>query len=156
MESIPPLLADILKTFAGTLIGLIPYVVTTYRNRKKSDLENAEVEARTQLARVNARSLTIRDDLAAGEGVGKLLTSLIDAGDTIHELQIKNFQLEQEKLGVDMLWLDLKKMTALLAYHSIAFHQAEHPGVKKLVERLRDCESPYPTRSEAKKKSKPN
>lgn len=156
MESIPPLLADILKTFAGTLIGLIPYAVTTYRNRKKSDLDNQEVAARTELTRMNARSLAIRDDLAAGEGVGKLLTALIDAGDTIHDLQTKCFRLEQDKLGIDMLWLDLKKMTALLVYHNVAFHEAEHPGVKKLVEKLRDCESPYPSRSEPLKKSKPN
>lgn len=144
MESIPPLLADALKTLSGTLLGLIPYFVTTYRNKKKAALEIEESEARTELTRINARSVEFRDNLAAGEGVGKLLTALIDAGDTIHDLQTKNFQLEQEKLGQDMLWLDLKRAMALLAFKSIPFHEAEHPAVKRLVEKLSECETPYP------------
>lgn len=122
------------RLLIATSIGLIPYLVTTYRTRKKSDLENKEIEARAELARVSARSTEFRDNIAAGEGVGKLLSALIEAGDTIHELQGKNFQLEQDKLGEDMLRLDLKKATALLAYNSIPFHTAEHVEVKKMIE----------------------
>lgn len=154
MDSMHPLLADLLKTLSGTLIGLIPYLVTTYRNRKKSALEDTETAARAELTRVNARSVEFRDNLAAGEGVGKLLTALIDAGDTIHELQAKTFRLEQDKMGQDMLWLDLQKATALLAYHGIAFHTAEHPAVRKLVEKLADCENPYPSEPKSKSKTK--
>jgi hypothetical protein len=130
----PTTWAEVFRLLIATSIGLIPFLVTTYRNRKKSDLENKEMEARAELARVNARSTEFRDNLAAGEGVGKLLSALIEAGDTIHELQGKNFRLEQEKLGEDMLRLDLKRATALLAYHSISFHSAEHADVKKMVE----------------------
>lgn len=150
---IPPLLADALKVLSGSLVTLIPFIVTTYRNRRKAALEEEEAEARTELTRANARSLEVRDHLAAGEGVGKLLTALIESGDTIHELQNKLFDLEQGKIGTDMLWLDLKKATALLTFNSIPFHNAEHPAVKKLVEKLADCGAPYPTRSTPNKKS---
>lgn len=148
--------SDVLQLLIGTLIGLIPYLVTTYRNRKKSALENAETEARTKLAEVNVRSTELRDNLATGEGVQKLLSALIESGDIIRDLQTKNFRLEQDAMGRDMLWLDLQKAMALLAYHTIAFHEAEHPAVKKLIEKLTECEPPYPTRtsSPVKKKSK--
>lgn len=135
---IPPILADVLKTLSGTVIGLIPYAVTTYRNRKKSDLENEETTARTKLAEANARSLEIRDNLAAGEGVEKLLTALIKSGETIHEQQSKIFQMEQDKLGDEMLRLDLKKAMALIAYSGHRFSDAEHPEVKRLVEKLKE------------------
>lgn len=136
MESIPPLLADALKTLSGTLVGLIPYIVKTYRDRKKSDLEDTETAARTELAKANARSVEIRDNVAASEAVEKLLTALITSGDTIHDLQQKNFRLEQDNLGEDMLRLDLKKAMALLAYKNIPFCEAEHPEVKKMIEVL--------------------
>lgn len=156
MEKIPPLLADFLKALTGALVAVIIYLVKSYRERKKSDLENTETEARTELTRINARSVEFRDNLAAGEGVGKLLTALIDAGETINELQNKTFRLEQDKMGQDMLWLDLQKAMALLAYHGIAFHEAEHPAVKKMIEKLAECEPPYPTRTAPKsKKLKP-
>lgn len=132
----PSTWTEVFRLLLATFIGLIPYVVTTYRNRKKSDLENQESEARAELARTTARSTEFRDSIAAGEGVGKLLSALIEAGDTIHDLQSKNFRLEQEKLGDDMMRLDLKKATALLAYHTIPFHTAEHPEVRKMVEML--------------------
>jgi hypothetical protein len=125
---------EVFRLLIAASIGLIPFLVTSYRNRKKTDLENKEIEARAELARVNARSTEFRDSIAAGEGVGKLLSALIEAGDTIHELQGKNFQLEQDKLGEDMMRLDLKKAIALLAFHSIPFHTAEHHDVKKMVE----------------------
>lgn len=132
------LLTDVLKTLAGTLIGLIPYLVQTYRNRKKSRIDEEETTARTDLARVSARSVELHDHLAAGEGMGKLLSVLIESGDTIHQLQEKVFRLEQDKLGDGMLHLDLKKAVALLAFHNIRFHEAEHPEVKKMVEQLNE------------------
>lgn len=140
MQNSPTLLTwpDVLKTLAGTIIGLIPYAVTTYRNRKKSAIEDAEAVARTDLARASTRSTELRDFVAIGEGAEKLLAALIKSGDTIHDLQNKIFKLEQEKLGRDMLRLDLKKAMALLAYNGHRFSEAEHPEVKVLVERLKE------------------
>lgn len=130
------ILADLLKTLAGTVIGLIPYLVTTYRNRKKSAIEDAEALARTRLAEASARSVEMRDVMAASESMNKMLTSLLESGDTIHELQKKIFDLEQDRLGTDMLRLDLKKATALLAYNNIRFSDAEHPDVKQMIHLL--------------------
>lgn len=128
--------SGLLQALAGTLIGLIPYAVQTYRNRKRSDIEDAETQARTDLTRVNIRSAEFRDFAAMSEGAEKLLTALINSGDTIHELQKKIFDLEQDKLGEDMLRLDLKKATALLAYNNIRFSEAEHAEVRRLVHML--------------------
>jgi len=126
--------SGLLQTLAGTLIGLIPYVVQTYRNRKKSAIEDAEAVARTDLTRVNIRSAEMHDFATVSEGAGKLLTALINSGDTIHELQKKIFDLEQEKFGDDMLRLDLKKATALLAYNNVRFSDAEHVGVRRMIQ----------------------
>lgn len=124
----------LLQTLLGTLIGLIPYLVTVYRDREKSAIENEEAMVRTDLTRTNIRSAEFRDFVAVSEGAGKLLSSLIQSGDTIHELQKKIFDLEQEKLGDDMLRLDLKKATALLAYNNVRFSEAEHAEVKRMIE----------------------
>ena len=137
MQSLYPILSDLLKTLAGTLIGLIPYIVQTYRNRKKSRIEEEEGAARADLTRASTRSVEFRDLMAAGEQVNKFLTALIESGDTIHELQKKIFDMEQEKLGHDMLRLDLKKAMALIAYTGHRFSEAEHPEVKLLVEELK-------------------
>jgi hypothetical protein len=59
---------------------------------------------------------------------------LINSGDTIHELQKKIFELEQEKIGEDLMRLDLKKATALLAYNNVRFSDAEHTEVKKMMQ----------------------
>jgi hypothetical protein len=153
MQTLPQLLTwpEVFRSLVFTAIGLIPYFVTTYRNRKKSDLDNKEAEARTELAKANVRSVEIRDGLAAGESVGKLVTALMESGDIIHDQQNRIFKLEQGRVGEDMLWLDLKKATALLAYHSIPFHTAEHPAVKRLVEKLIECEPPFPPRAKPMK-----
>lgn len=138
--------SNLLQTLTGTLIGLIPYLVTVYRDRKKSAIENAEAIARTDLARTNIRSAEFRDFVTVSEGAGKLLSSLIQSGDTIHELQKKIFDLEQEKLGDDMLRLDLKKATALLAYNNIRFSEAEHVEVRRMIQTFDEIINP-PSRS---------
>ena len=137
---------SLLQTLTGTLIWLIHYLVTVYNNRKKSAIENAEAEARTDLARTNIRSAEFRDFVTVSEGAGKLLSSLIQSGDTIHELQKKVFDLEQEKLGDDMLRLDLKKATALLVYNNVRFSEAEHPEVRRMIQALEEIMNP-PSRS---------
>jgi hypothetical protein len=124
----------LLQTLLGVLITLIPWSIQTYRNRKRSRIDEDEAEARTDLTRVNIRSAEVQDFATVSEGAGKLLTALINSGDTIHELQKKVFDLEQEKLGDDMLRLDLKKATALLAYNNVRFSEAEHVEVKRMVQ----------------------
>ena len=133
-SSFPLTWTGLLQTLLGALIGLVPYAVQTYRNRKKSAIEDAEAIARTDLTRVNIRSAELRDFATVSEGAEKLLTALINSGDTIHELQKKIFDLEQEKLGDDMLRLDLKKATALLAYNNVRFSEAEHADVRRMVQ----------------------
>lgn len=140
MQTFPYFLTwtDLLKTLVGILLGLIPFAVTTYRDRKKSAIENAEAVARTDLARANIRSAEMQDFAAVTEGAGKVLTALINSGDTIHQLQKKIFDLEQEKIGDAMLRLDLKKAMALLAYNNIRFFEAEHVEVKRMLERFEE------------------
>lgn len=133
---------SLLQTLIGTLIGLIPYLVTVYRDRKKSAIENAEAIARTDLARTNIRSTELRDFVAVSEGAEKLLSSLIKSGDTIHALQKKIFDLEQEKIGDDMLRLDLKKAAALLAYNNVRFSDAEHPEVRRMIQSFDEIWNP--------------
>jgi hypothetical protein len=139
---------SLLQTLLGTAIGLIPYAVQTYRNRKKSAIEDAEAIARTDLTRANARSAEMQDFATVSEGAGKLLTALINSGDTIHALQKKVFDMEQEKIGNDMMRLDLKKATALLAYNSVRFSDAEHIEVKRMIQLFDEiANTPKSTRS---------
>ena len=132
----------LLQTLVGTVIGLIPYLITVYRDRKKSAIENEEALARTELTRTNIRSAELRDFVTVSEGAEKLLGSLIKSGDTIHELQKKIFDLEQEKIGDDMLRLDLRKASALLAYNNIRFADAEHIEVKRMLQVFEDILHP--------------
>jgi hypothetical protein len=125
---------DLLKALAGTIVGLIPFAVTTYRNRKKSAIEDQEALARTDLARMSTRSTELRDLVAVSDGAAKLLSALINSGDVIHDLQKRIFELEQEKLGDDMMRLDLKKAVALLAYNNVRFSEAEHAEVKRMIQ----------------------
>lgn len=111
----------------GTLIGLIPQAISAYRNRKKSDLENEESEARAELTHAEARSLKIRDDIATGEGVGKMLDTLIQAGEKIRELQTKLGELERNEIDLALAQHDVKKMRALLAVNNISYSEADRP-----------------------------
>lgn len=119
----------------GILIGLIPQLVTRWLDRKKTSIENKEAEARTDLHRATVDSVVIRDSIATGEGVSKMLSTLIDAGDTIKELQQRVFQLEQEAIGFSITKLSLKKAKALLDFHNIPFSDADEPEIKKLIEK---------------------
>lgn len=121
----------------GAIIGLIPQLIIRWLDRKKSFLDNTETSARAKLAEANAQSVAIRDGIATGEGVSKMLSTLIDAGDTIKELQGRVFELEQNAIGDKIVRLSLKKAKALLDYHGIPFSEADEPGVKKLIEKLK-------------------
>jgi hypothetical protein len=84
------------EALPGVLLGILvatPAYIKLWRDRKKPVLEDKESEARTELAQASAQSLVIRDGIATGEGVGKMLASLIEAGETI---------LEQSKLINEM------------------------------------------------------
>lgn len=119
----------------GVVIGLIPQLITRWLDRKKSSLENAETTSRTRLAEATAQSVAIRDGIATGEGVSKMLTTLIDAGDTIKQLQDRVFQLEQGAIEDRITKLSLKKAKALLDYHGIPFSEADEPEMKKRIEK---------------------
>lgn len=120
---------------SGLLIALIPYLVREYRNRKRTCLQDEETTARTEMTRVSTQSTILRDNIAVGESIGKLLTDLIEAGDTIQKLQERVFELEQENIRFRITKISLKKAKALLDYHSIPFSEADEPEIKRLVER---------------------
>lgn len=119
--------SQLIYLLAGTLIGLIPQAVSTYRNRKKSDLENTETAARAELAQAEARSLRVRDDIATGEGVGKMLDTLLQAGDKIRELQTKIGEMQRNEIDLALAQNDVKKMEALLKLHRISYSEADKP-----------------------------
>jgi hypothetical protein len=114
----------------GTLLGLIPQFITAYRNWKKSDKEEDEAQARAELARVSAQSLEVRDRIATGEGVSKMLSTMIEANDTIRELQVKVFDLEQRALELKMARYEIRKMKGLLDAHSIPYSEADKSKTK--------------------------
>lgn len=119
----------------GILLGLIPSLVNRWLDRKKSSLDNTETTARTRLAEAEAQSVAVRDGIATGEGVSKMLATLIDAGDTIQDLQNRVFELEQQAIISSIAKLSLMKAKALLDYHNIPFSEADEPAVKKLIEK---------------------
>lgn len=121
--------------FYGILLGLIPSLINRWLDRKKSSLDNTETSARTRLAEANAQSVAVRDGIATGEGVSKMLATLIDAGDTIKELQERVFDLEQQAIRNSIHKLSLRKAKALLDYHEIPFSEADEPEVKRLAEK---------------------
>ena len=119
----------------GILLGLIPSLVNRWLDRKKSSLDNTETSARTRLAEAEAQSVAVRDGIATGEGVSKMLATLIDAGDTIQDLQNRVFELEQQAIISSIAKLSLMKAKALLDYHNIPFSEADEPEVRKLIEK---------------------
>lgn len=135
LSSLPQSWQDLRLLILGILIGLIPTLVNRWLDRKKSSLDNTEITARTRLAEANAQSLAVRDGIATGEGVSKMLATLIDAGDTIKELQDRVFELEQECIRNSIHKLSWLRAKALLDYYQIPFSEADQPEVKKLVEK---------------------
>lgn len=93
--------ADVFKVLIGVSIGLIPALVLRYLDRKKIWNEQQEVSARTKLTLVNTRSVELRDDLAIGESVGEMLTTLIETGETIRDLQQQLFEFKGRTLRAE-------------------------------------------------------
>lgn len=93
--------ADVFKVLIGVSIGLIPTLITRWLDRKKSFIEVREAETRTDLNIISARSTELRDDIATGEGVGRMLGNLIETGDQLYELQQQVFELKGRTLRAE-------------------------------------------------------
>lgn len=123
-----PTYQNLREVFLGLLGGLIlaiPAYIKLWLDRKKPDVENTEAEARTTLAQASVQSIIIRDGIATGEGVGKMLTSLIEAGDTIGEMTRRIFELEQDQLELKMKRLEVRRLKGLLDANNIPYAKAE-------------------------------
>lgn len=117
--------SDLIYFLAGTLTGLIPHLITGYRNYKKADIEDREVTARAVLAEASASSLRIRDELATGEYVEKALATMMSASDKIREQQAQIFDLQQEKIELIMRREEVRRMKALLDLNNIPYSDAD-------------------------------
>lgn len=137
LSSLPQSWSEVRLLILGIAIGLIPTFINRWLDRKKSFLDNTETSARTRLAEANAQSVAVRDGIATGEGVSKMLATLIDAGDTIKGLQDRVFELEQESIRNSIHKLSLRKAKALLDYHQIPFSEADQPEIRELIEKSR-------------------
>lgn len=120
MDLSSPILRELLA-FIGGLALAIPSYIILYRNWQKSRIEEREVEARTHLTLESVSSLRLRDDLAAGEGIGKMLTSMIETGESLTLLQRRIFELEQDQIELRMARQDVKQLKGLLDAHNISY-----------------------------------
>jgi hypothetical protein len=119
-----------LLAFLGGLALAIPSYVSIYRNWKKSRIEDAEAEARTELARKTTESIQIRESLATGEGVGNMLTSLIEVGEQFGKVQERMFQAELDKIELKMARQDIRQLKGLLDAHGISYSEKDHARTK--------------------------
>lgn len=124
MDLSSPTLRELLA-FLGGLAVAIPSYVSIYRNWKKSRIEEREAEARTHLTLESATSLRLRDDLAAGEGIGKMLTSMIETGESLSQLQRRMFEMEQDQIELKMARRDIKQLKGLLDAHNISYAEKD-------------------------------
>lgn len=122
--------ATVFSFIGGVSTVLIPLLVIRYLDRKKRWIEEREAAARTELALVNTRSVELRDDLAIGEGVGDMLTTLMQAGETISKQQRRIFELEQGEIELIMARADIKILKGLLDAHGISYSEKDLPRTK--------------------------
>lgn len=118
---------DVYVLLSGIVIGVTPSVVNHWLNSKKTDKEVVQIETQAELNRVTVRSTELRDELATGEGVGKMLTTLIEAGETIQVLQKRVFELEQDQIELVMARQDVKQLKGLLDAHRISYSEKDNP-----------------------------
>lgn len=111
---IPQTWSQLIYLLAGVLIGLIPEFYRAYHSKQKTLLEAAEVEVRIEKTDAETASLRLRDDLATGEGVGRMLTTLMEAGDELRDLQKRAIQAEADA-QVAQLFVDQLNAAAKLA-----------------------------------------
>lgn len=124
MDTSSPTLRELLAFLGGVAIA-IPSYVKAYREWKTSRKVEAKTDAEIELTQESARSLRIRDDLATGEGVGRMLGNLIEMGDKLKELPQMSFELEQAKTRLKLAQHFNKKLKALLDFHEIPFSEAD-------------------------------
>lgn len=124
MDPSSPTLRELLAFFGGLALA-IPSYVTLYRNWKKSRIEDREAEARTRLTQETTQSIRLRDDLAIGENVGKMLTSMIETGESLSQLQRRMFEMEQDQIELRMARKDIKQLKGLLDAHNISYAEKD-------------------------------
>lgn len=124
MDVSTPTLRELLAFLSGLVIAIPSYVIL-YRNWKKSRIEERESEARTHLTLESVSSMRLRDDLAAGEGIGKMLTSMIETGENLTLLQRRIFELEQDQIELRMAQRDVKQLKGLLDAHNISYAEKD-------------------------------
>jgi len=126
-----PTWSSVFTYLLGILTAVIPLLVRHWLDRKKISKEAEESEARADLTRASVTSLHIRDSIATGEGVSKMLATLIEAGDTIKDLQARVFELEQDAIAHRIARYDLRKAKGLLDAHGIKFSEADKSVSKR-------------------------
>lgn len=124
MDLSSPTLRELLAFLGGVAVA-IPSYVSLYRNWKKSRIEEREAEARTHLTLESVTSMRLRDDLAAGEGIGKMLSSMIATGENLTVLQKRIFDLEQDQIELKMARKDIKQLKGLLDAHGISYAEKD-------------------------------
>lgn len=124
MDNVSLTLREVLAFLSGLAIA-IPSWVSIYRNYKKARIEDEEAKARTELALKSAESIQVRDSLATGESVGKMLTSLMQVGERFGEVQERIFQAELDKLELKMARQDIKQLKGLLDAHGISYSEKD-------------------------------
>lgn len=139
MELSSPTLRELLA-FLGGLTLAIPSYLTLYRNWKKSRIDERETEARTHLTLESVSSMRLRDDLAAGEGIGKMLTSMIETGENLTLLQRRIFELEQDQIELKMARKDIKQLKGLLDAHNISYSEKD---LARTMAHLEEDELPH-------------
>lgn len=130
MDNVSLTLREVLAFLSGLAIA-IPSYISLYRNWKRSRIEEREVEARTHLTLESATSLRLRDDLAAGEGVGRMLSSLIETGEKLTKMQEQMYEMQQLKTRLALAQHFNKKAKALLDYYEIPFSEADNLPTSK-------------------------
>lgn len=125
MDISNPTLREVLA-FLGGLVIAIPSWVSAYKSYKKARIEDAEAKARTHLTVESTTSLRLRDELAAGEGIGKMLASMIETGESLSQLQKRMFELEQDQIELSMVRQDVKQLKGLLDAHGISYSEKDN------------------------------
>lgn len=132
MDISSPTLREMLAFLSGLALA-IPSYVTLYRNWKKSRIEEREAEARTQHTIESTASMRLRDDLATGEGIGKMLASMIETGENLSQLQKRMFELEQDQIELTMVRQDVKQLKGLLDAHGISYSEKDNARTAPLA-----------------------
>lgn len=111
-----PTWANVFTFVSGILSTVIVLLVKSWLDSKKTVSEIHHTQSQTQLTQVQIRSTELRDDLATGEGVGRMLGNLIEAGDQLSDLQQQVFELKGRTLraeaDADMAQLFIEQLHA--------------------------------------------